>query len=50
LAGCIGLLSIELSWCRNSTGWDVVFPRVGEALYCSSASEGQKCAEAGGGW
>ena len=20
LAGCIGLLSIELSWCRNSTG------------------------------
>jgi hypothetical protein len=26
LAVCIGLVSIELSWCRNSTGRVAVFP------------------------
>jgi hypothetical protein len=28
LAGCIGLLLIELSWCRNSTGRFAVLLRV----------------------
>jgi hypothetical protein len=43
------VLVTELSWCRKSTGRDVVFPRVGSGAFCSSASEGRKCVEAGSG-
>ena len=49
LAGYIGLVSIELSWCRISTGRVAVFPSGRERHFCSSACEGRKCAETGGG-